>query len=396
MAAKMEKTKTPGVFKRGSRYVVTWTYRGKQRKESFRTYAEAREAKAQRQAGDKRPVSRIRFGEYYEAWIESYAGRTARGFSETTRLRYRQAIEPHTLPIWRTWKLADIETPDIRALFKRLRDQGQATSTIRNTRAALSALFATAVEDGKLKSNPAQGVRIPAGPDTDDKDAPPKALGPDELVTLLDVLPGRRWYRLFYEFLAATGLRVSEARGLTWTHLELGSDSKVKVREQVYKGERKKLKSNAGRREVDLTPEMAEQLLAHRRDTYAGDDAPVFPTLTGEPFDPNNLHRRVLEPAAVALGHYETYIDKQGRKRKRSTVTFHTFRHTCASMLFAEGRNVREVADWLGHTDPSFTLRRYIHLVKKGPGKGLSIRKGGKRVAIEEPQKAENEQMANA
>jgi integrase len=49
-------------------------------------------------------------------------------------------------------------------------------------------------------------------------------------------------------------------------------------------------------------------------------------------------------------------------------VTFHTFRHTCASLLFDEGRNVKQVAEWLGHADPSFTLRRYVHLMDEGIG----------------------------
>ena len=36
MMAAMEKTKTPGIFKRGSRYVVVYYAAGKQRKESAR------------------------------------------------------------------------------------------------------------------------------------------------------------------------------------------------------------------------------------------------------------------------------------------------------------------------------------------------------------------------
>jgi integrase len=49
-------------------------------------------------------------------------------------------------------------------------------------------------------------------------------------------------------------------------------------------------------------------------------------------------------------------------------VSFHTFRHTCASLLFEEGRNVKQVAEWLGHADPSFTLRTYVHLMDAGVG----------------------------
>lgn len=49
-------------------------------------------------------------------------------------------------------------------------------------------------------------------------------------------------------------------------------------------------------------------------------------------------------------------------------MTHHTFRHTCASLLFEAGRNARRVCDWLGHSDPAFTLRTYVHLMDEGVG----------------------------
>ena len=132
--AKMEKSRTPGIYKRGSRYVVTWRHRGKQHKSFHRTYEEAREAKGQRQAGDKRPTAKVRFGDYFAEWIESYAGRTARGFSETTRPEYRRPIKAHALPRWRTWKIADIEPIDVRELFGSMSKAGCSTSQIRKLR----------------------------------------------------------------------------------------------------------------------------------------------------------------------------------------------------------------------------------------------------------------------
>ena len=41
----------------------------------------------------------------------------------------------------------------------------------------------------------------------------------------------------------------------------------------------------------------------------------------------------------------------------------HTFRHTVASRLFAEGRNAVQVQRWLGHHAASFTLDTYVHLL---------------------------------
>jgi integrase len=80
----------------------------------------------------------------------------------------------------------------------------------------------------------------------------------------------------------------------------------------------------------------------------------VFASPEGFPLRANNLHRRVLAPA-----------------RERASlpwVTPHSFRHTCASLLFEDGRNIKQVAAWLGHADPGFTLKTYVHLMDDGVG----------------------------
>jgi hypothetical protein len=46
-----------------------------------------------------------------------------------------------------------------------------------------------------------------------------------------------------------------------------------------------------------------------------------------------------------------------------SWVGFHTFRHTCATMLFRKGLNAKQVQMWLGHNSPAFTLVTYVHLL---------------------------------
>ena len=122
---------------------------------------------------------------------------------------------------------------------------------------------------------------------------------------------------------------------------------------------------------------MTARLLVHRRDSYKGPKAPVFPSSTDTPLMPANVYRRVLSPAAISVGFAEEVISKSGKAHVRSTVAFHVFRHTCASLLFEEGRNVKQVADWLGHADPGFTLRTYIHLLDAGLGGGLEVDASG-------------------
>jgi hypothetical protein len=65
--------------------------------------------------------------------------------------------------------------------------------------------------------------------------------------------------------------------------------------------------------------------------------------------DQSALASRVLKPAARSAG--------------VPWVSFHSFRHTCASVLFRAGLNAKQVQAWLGHHSPAFTLGTYVHLV---------------------------------
>jgi integrase len=385
--AKLTKTSVPGVYRRHVKgcdgegrcscpYVVVSEHRGKQTTETFATFGEARERKGAQHAGDRRPTSKVRFGPYFESWIKSYGGRTSRGFSETTRPEYERPIKTHALSHWKTWKLAEIEPADVRELFGKMRAEDCSTSQIKKLRAALSVMFATAVDDSLLRSNPVQGVRIPAareGGEPEEERA--KALTRKELALLMVVIP-ERW-RLFFEFLTVTGLRISEAIGMRWEHLDLGENPKVMVREQFYRGKRRKLKSGAGERDLPLSPEITARLLAHRRDNYRGPKTPVFASATGTELIRGKLAERVLTPASIAAGFKteELVEGKDGKEKPkiRPTVTFHTFRHTCASLLFDDGRNIKQVQEWLGHADPGFTLRTYVHLMDAGVGAGLDF-----------------------
>lgn len=376
MAVKLERTATPGIFRRHSgacprsgrcdcAYVVVWRHRGKQATQTFRTFAEAREAKGSRDAGDRRPASRVRVEDYFAEWIVSFSGRTQRGFSETTREGYRRPIERRVLPRWGSWRLADVEPADVRQLLREVSEEGAGIPTLRKLRAALSAMFATAVEDGALRANPVRGVRIPAGPSSPAAEKA-KALTRSELSAFLTATPPE--WRLFFEFLTHTGLRISEAIGLTWAHVDLGERPRIRVREQFYRGKRGGLKSGTSRRDIPLSPDMAARLLTHRRDTYGGEERPLFPSKAGAELHGSNVARRVLKPAGVRAGLLRPEADWNDPTVPESWVSFHTFRHTCASLLFEAGRNVKQVQEWLGHSDAGFTLQRYVHLMDAGVG----------------------------
>jgi integrase len=127
-----------------------------------------------------------------------------------------------------------------------MRDEGCAISQIKKLRAALSGMFATAVDDNLLRSSPVQGIRIPA-PLEDEAPGKSKGADPGRVGGPAGGDPGGAGTS-FFEFLIHMGLRISEAVGLRWEHIDLGEKPNVKIREQFYRGKRRRLKSGAGRR----------------------------------------------------------------------------------------------------------------------------------------------------
>jgi integrase len=346
---RLVKTSTPSIYKRGGRYVVVFRDpHGRQRKRSARTLAEARELKAALTAdvkrGEYRALSKVTFAEYAAEWIESYQGRTSRGIRPETIDDYRNDLERVATPFFGRMQLAAIEPRDIKRLAAQLAADGLKPGSVRNLLAPVRALLATAFEEGLIRSNPSAGLRVTHRVENDEEERQTKALTEDELRTFLDQVPDE--WRLFFAFLAHTGLRIGEAVALTWADIDFGH-RRVNVRRRLYRNRLDAPKSKYGRRAVPLSDGLSQALWRFRG--TKPDDVPVFPSQTGGYLDPSNVAARVLKPAAKRAG-----VPWMG---------FHTLRHTCATMLFRHGLNAKQVQMWLGHHSPAFTLATYVHLL---------------------------------
>jgi integrase len=225
-----------------------------------------------------------------------------------------------------------------------------AVGTVRGHVAAVKVLLATAVEDGLIRHNPATGVRIarPGGVElARDSTEQRRALDSDELTRFLAACDAE--WEPFFRLLAMTGLRISEALELRWRDVDFGA-KRLRVRRQVYEGQVAEPKSRHGKRDIPLSTAMSRLLWPMQ----GNPDDLIFSGPRGLHVDRAWLWRKHLEPSRDAA--------------KVPWATFHTFRHTCASMLFAAGKNPKQVQMWLGHSDPGFTLRTYVHLIDDGLG----------------------------
>jgi integrase len=376
MAANLEKTQTPGVFRRGSRYAVIYRdAEGRQRQESARTYDDARRLRARRAAsvddGTYQAQTRERFADYARAWVERYQGNGRRGFTEDTRNDYRRDLERYANPCLGRLRLEQITPRHIAEFVAWLCDERQqdrllADATVRRILAPVRSCLRSAMREGLIRSNPTHGAALPVrdehkrivdGTDDigDDHDA--RVLTSAQLSTLLLVIPSR--HRLLIELLAATGMRISEALALRWGDLGLdGELPVVRVRRAYVRGHFKAPKSKYGRRTVPIGFELVRSL-RRARPSSADERGLVFATERGAPLHASNLLVRVLKPAVEEVG--------------APWAGFHTLRHTAASRLFAAGRNPVQVQRWLGHHSPAFTLSVYAHLMDEDLGAPLAL-----------------------
>ena len=76
----------------------------------------------------------------------------------------------------------------------------------------------------------------------------------------------------------------------------------------------------------------------------------VFPNGAGKPMNHNNMVSR----------HFDQATEKAGIGK----IRFHFLRHTFASLLIAQGEDIKYIQKQLGHSSPTVTWNVYAHLMK--------------------------------
>jgi integrase len=145
------------------------------------------------------------------------------------------------------------------------------------------------------------------------------------------------------------GMRIGEILALRWKYLDLLRGS-IQIRETVSEGLFGSPKTWSSRRDVPMSDRVRKAFAVQRaqaRQTRPEDL--VFATRNQTPLNPKNLLRRVLRPTCDAL--------------KLPAITWHSFRHTHATLLGEVGESLRTAQALLGHSDLETTLNVYTHAI---------------------------------
>lgn len=256
---------------------------------------------------------------------------------------YNFQLERHILPAIGSLRLCDVTRQVVKQLLLDRRNDGYSTSTLHGIRLTLSKAFQTAVELGYLEHNPASGIRLGERRPAEER----KVLSPSEIRLLLAHLSEP--CRTIVLVAVLTGLRIGEILALRWKRLDF-QRATIEVMETFSDGQFGTPKTRSSRRVIPMSQAVRDAFDFHRAAFQgAQPDHVVFTTPKGTPLSPKNLYNRVLAPAC----------DQTGLKR----VSWHSFRHTNATLLGEVGESVKTAQSILGHSDIETTLNTYMHAV---------------------------------
>jgi integrase len=152
-------------------------------------------------------------------------------------------------------------------------------------------------------------------------------------------------------FASITGLRIGELIALRWANIKM-SKRKIYIVLQFTKNTFKRLKSEHGRRVLDITDEVLDILL-YRHEHSCGCEF-VFN-------DPHNLD-----------SHWKnsTKINKELKRLHESLGimhrSFHNTRKTFAKNDLKQDNNILSTAKKLGHKNPQETYNSYLEIIQDG------------------------------
>lgn len=182
-----------------------------------------------------------------------------------------------------------------------------------------------------------------------------------EAATFLAAIREHRLYALFAVAIAL-GMRRGEALGLRWDDVDL-IDGTMRMAMQLQRvaGELRhdETKTDDSTRVVALPGPCVQALRRHRAQQAAErsaagdrwtDSGLVFTTRKGTPIEPRNINRT-----------FDTLIAKIGVTR----IRFHDLRHSCATLLFAQGVDLQTIKDLLGHSSIGVTSAIYVDVLRE-------------------------------
>jgi integrase len=281
-----------------------------------------------------------------KTWLEQWLDSKRDQVAPSTRLAYEQTVKEFLAylgPRGASRRLDSIEGKDIEGFVRLMRKEGRAPSTINKiVRKYLSAPFEKARKAGTIRFNPV-ATTAPEQTEASDKDT----FTADQVAALVAVADPDWQGAILFAY--GTGGRLGDIANLKWSNLDVATGIVV-FRE----------KKNRVRDIIGLHPDFLDWLAT--RPAPDDGEAPVFPTLAGKALNgENGLSNRFIGLMAKAgVAGRLLREGNAGKGRTLKSLTFHSFRHTAASTVFAQA-SLKEITRRVTNHAAGGVVDRYIH-----------------------------------
>lgn len=352
----------------GDRVRAVTSYRGHDGKTRQVERVDDTEKKAAKKLRDalrnpdaKSPLSAAsRFRDAAEAWITHVKSRR----QATSIENYRRALNNRVLDHIGDLRLNEIDLPTLENFFDELAEEGFSANYRRSIRTVVRGPLSLATRRGLIKANPIHDLSPIEG-----KKRKVRALTPEERVDLLaklDKVCGESYFRdatlpSIVRFMLGTGVRIGEAIAVRWRDVNLTDQpvtltdgtkipaKSVSINGNIVAVTGEGLRRHEGKTENSVRmlalPGFLVTLLTVSRPAEASEDTPIFPSEVMGWKYPNNVGR------SWRRVRHEIGYD---------WVTTHVFRKTAATILDDQNLTARQIADQLGHAQPSMTQNVYM------------------------------------
>lgn len=300
-------------------------------------------------------------------WLKEYMGDKKYG----TVRHYKNACKYHIIPYIGQYRLSELKPYTIQALYNRLgreEDDKKALSpkTIHNVHGVLSKALNQAVWNEMIRSNPAQLTTRPR------KTRKNITTLSDEQIQKFGALVEQDSYHAILKFILFSGVRESEAIGLTWDCIDFDRGT-IRIYHQMLKRTKEaggytlaSLKSDKGR--LLTPPPMLLSMLKEQKREQVEQRMKAGPAWRG--WNSVEEQKTGLVFTTEFGDHYcpqtvYAHFKKIARQIGAEKATVHSLRHTYAVLCLQNGDDVKAVQSNLGHATAAFTLDVYGHVSEK-------------------------------
>lgn len=291
---------------------------------------------------------------YLKEWLESYKG----NITKSTYTSYKRYMDVHIIPFFKEMnvKVKEITGDEINEFYARLRSKGLKGTTCQRYHSLLHLAFKSAMKRRVIPTNPV---------DQSDRPKSVQFIGSyynaEEIKQLIECTKDDPLH-IVIVLAVYYGLRRSEVIGLKWSAVDFEGKT-VSIRHKVLQDEDgvtgyDVMKTKSSYRTLPLIP-IVEQALLEERDKQA-EMRKAFGRSYCRKYEDYvcvDAVGELIRPNYVS-DHFAIVLRRNGLRK----IRFHDLRHSCASLLLANGVQMKLIQEWLGHSDIGTTSNVYSHV----------------------------------